>query len=200
MLRYVLFLAFFSYWAYTLFRRFMYSTKKGGIIIWYVVYCPHQNMQNLMELCKKTLSEQAAACVFTFTYDRMKRYQGEWHLERSLSFPDYFFIESSNGEQLEKEMNRNELASKILATGGIVTPVDTQEEELLRRLSDDSHHMGMSTGYIAKGKTYVTQGPLVGYESRIRKIDRHKRLARLSLPYAKGEMELCMGLEITSKS
>ena len=90
MLRYVLFLAFFSYWAYTLFRRFMYSAKKGGIIIWYVVYCPHQNMQNLMELCKKTLSEQAAACVFTFTYDRMKRYQGEWHLERSLSFPDYF--------------------------------------------------------------------------------------------------------------
>lgn len=27
MLRYVLFLAFFSYWAYTLFRRFMYSMK-----------------------------------------------------------------------------------------------------------------------------------------------------------------------------
>ena len=81
-------------------------------------------MQNLMDLCKATLSEQAATCVFTFTYDRMKRYQGEWHLERSYSFPDYFFIESSNGEQLEKEMNRNELASKILATGGIVTPVD----------------------------------------------------------------------------
>ena len=153
-----------------------------------------------MKICKENLSEQAATYVFTFTYDRMKRYQGEWHLERALSFPDYFFIESSNGEQLEKEMNRNELTSKILATGGIVTPVDKQEEELLRRLSDESHHMGMSTGYIAEGKTYVTQGPLRGYESRIRKIDRHKRLARLSLSYAKGEMELCMGLEITSKS
>lgn len=181
---YVLFLAFFSYWEYTLFRRFMYSEKKGEIAIWYVVYCPHQDMRQLMELCKKTLSKQAAACVFTFTYDRMKRYQGEWHLERFLSFPDYFFIESSNGEQLEKEMNRNELASKILATGGIVAPVDKQEEELLRRLSDESHHMGMSTGYIAEGKTYVTQGPLVGYESRIRKINRYKRLARISLPYA----------------
>ena len=178
----------------------MYSAKKGEIAIWYVVYCPHQDMRQLMEFCKKTLSEQAAACVFNFTYDRMKRYQGEWHLERSLSFPDYFFIESSNGEQLKKEMNRNELASKILATGGIVTPVDKQEEELLRRLSDESHHMGMSTGYIAEGKTYVTQGPLVGYESRIRKIDRHKRLARISLPYAKGEMKLCMGLEIKTKS
>ncbi len=157
-------------------------------------------MKHLMEICKATLSEQAATCIFTFTYDRMKRYQGEWHLERSYTFPDYFFIESSNGEQLEKEMNRNELASKILATGGIVTPVDSQEEELLRRLSDESHHMGMSIGYIAEGKTHVTQGPLVGYESRIRKIDRHKRLARISLPYARGEMELCMGLEITSKS
>ena len=157
-------------------------------------------MKHLMEICKATLSEQAATCIFTFTYDRMKRYQGEWHLERSYTFPDYFFIESNNGEQLEKEMNRNELASKILATGGIVTPVDSQEEEVLRHLSDESHHMGMSTGYIAEGKTHVTQGPLVGYESRIRKIDRHKRLARISLPYARGEMELCMGLEITSKS
>lgn len=129
----------------------MYSAKKGGIIIWYVVYCPHQNMQNLMELCKKTLSEQAAACVFTFTYDRMKRYQGEWHLERSLSFP-VILHRSKHGEQLEKEIESKELASKILATGGIVTPVDTQEEELLRRLSDESHHMKMSTGYIAEGK------------------------------------------------
>ena len=157
-------------------------------------------MQNLMNICKATLSKQAATGIFTFTYDRMKRYQGEWHLERSITFPDYFFLESSNGEQLEKELNQYQLASKILATGGIVRPVDRQEEELLRQLSDESHHMGMSTGYIAEGKTYVTAGPLVGYESRIRKIDRHKRLARISLPYAKGEMELCMGLEITSKS
>ena len=157
-------------------------------------------MQNLMEICKATLSKQAATGIFTFTYDRMKRYQGEWHLERSFTFPDYFFLESSNGEQLEKEMNQNQLASKILAAGGIFTPVDQQEEEILRNLSDESHHMGMSIGYIAEGKTHVIQGPLMGHESQIRKIDRHKRLARLSVPYAKGEMELCMGLEITSKS
>ena len=131
--------------------------RKGGIDIWYVVHCPHQNMQHLMDICKATLSEQVATCIFTFTYDRMKRYQGEWHLERSYTFPDYFFIESSNGEQLEKEMNRNELASKILATGGIVTPIDSQEEDLLRRLSDDSHHTGMSTGYIAEGKCWIFQ-------------------------------------------
>ena len=153
-----------------------------------------------MDLCKATLSEQAATCVFTFTYDRMKRYQGEWHLERSVTFPDYFFLESNNEEQLKKELNQYQLISKILATGGIITPVDEQEESLLRQLSDEFHHMGMSTGYIAEGKTYVTKGPLMGCESRIRKIDRHKRLAKLSLPYAKGEMELCMGLEITSKS
>ena len=31
--------------------------------------------------------------VFTFTFDCMKRYQGQWHTENALLFPNYIFLE-----------------------------------------------------------------------------------------------------------
>ena len=64
--------------------------------------------------------------------------------------------------------------------------------------------MGMSKGYIREGRTCVTEGPLQGRERFIRKIDRHKRLAKLSFSdgdkFGESRAEICAGLEIVAKS
>lgn len=50
------------------------------------------------------------------------------------------------------------------------------------RLSEEEKKkISMSTGYIKDGRTYVTKGPLQGREKMISRIDRHKRLAKLSI-------------------
>ena len=50
------------------------------------------------------------------------------------------------------------------------------------RLSEEEKKkISMSTGYIKDGRTYVTKGPLQGREKIISRIDRHKRLAKLSI-------------------
>ena len=77
------------------------------------------------------------------------------------------------------------------------TPVHREEEQFLRGLCDGTHHSGMSRGYIQDGHTHITEGPLRGKERLIRKIDRHKRLARLEMP---GNLrDVNVGLEIYSK-
>ena len=48
----------------------------------------------------------------------------------------------------------------------------------------------MSQGYIKNGITHIVTGPLVGMERRIRKIDRHKRLANIEMPM-QGMENLC---------
>ena len=60
--------------------------------------------------------------------------------------------------------------------------------------------MSLSKGHIRQGQTCVTQGTLQGKEDLIRKIDRHKRLARLEAPAGEGTQTLYVGLEIISKS
>ena len=82
--------------------------------------------------------------------------------------------------------------------------VKKEEKQFLQGVCGISHNLGMSKGYIQNGQTCVTEGPLQGREKLIRKIDRHKRLARLIIPgrnaFGDSNLEICAGLEIVSKS
>ena len=57
-----------------------------------------------MESCNKYLSQKALRSSFLLTYDRMRRYEGKWHLERRLLFPACVLLESENEERLLKEL------------------------------------------------------------------------------------------------
>ena len=52
----------------------------------------------------------------------------------------------------------------------------------IRDSGGTEHYVPMSRGIIRDGVTIVTEGPLVGNEARIRKIDRHRRLAKIEGP------------------
>ena len=79
--------------------------------------------------------------------------------------------------------------------------MDEETEAFLRRLGGTDHYVPMSRGIIRDGVTIVTEGPLVGNEARIRKIDRHRRLAKIEGPSELWQNEgFWTGLEITSKS
>ncbi|MCI8418109.1 MAG: antiterminator LoaP [Lachnospiraceae bacterium] len=168
--------------------------------IWYAVYCPIQQEQKVLQICKEHLSQDALQDAFVFTYDRMRRYEGDWHLERQRMFPGYVFLESTNLEQLNKEIEKVSYLKKILLGDGTLTSLQEREEMFLRRFCGEVHHFGMSRGYIRDGRTFVTEGPLRGQEQLIRKIDRHKRIARVSIPTVGCCREIQVGLEIMSKS
>ncbi len=57
-----------------------------------------------MDACNTNLSRNALRKSFLLTYDRMRRYKGEWHLERRLLFPAYVLLESENEERLLREL------------------------------------------------------------------------------------------------
>ena len=54
-------------------------------------------------------------------------------------------------------------------------------------------------GYLQGDKIIVTEGPLQGMESHIRRIDRHKRLAWLTIDVLGESREIAVGLEIIRK-
>ena len=60
--------------------------------------------------------------------------------------------------------------------------------------------MSLSKGHIREGRTHVTLGPLLGKEALIRKIDRHRRLARLEVSAGEGHLQMYGGLEILTKN
>lgn len=155
-------------------------------------------------MCRQILSPEVLQDVFVFTCDRMRRYEGVWHLEQQLCFPEYVFLESRNREQLIRELKNSSCMRDILADSSPLVSLNPEEEQFLRNLWGAGHHLEMSRGYIRDGQTFVTEGPLQGKEQLIRRIDRHKRMARIKIApektWDKDFPELQVGLEIVAKS
>lgn len=160
------------------------------VIIWYVFENSMKCKQELNDYIRQHIEKGLLIDAFTFSYDCLKRYLGAWHLEQMPMFPDYIFLESDKPELLIKE---------VMGAFGKIFKVSKEEEQLLKSLSNVQHNVEMSRGYIRGGSLCVTQGPLRGKEQMIRRIDRHKRIAKLSTVWGKGDFEWTAGLEIISK-
>ena len=144
----------------------------------------------MLALCRKHFSGVAVKDVFVLTYDRMRRYKGAWHKEKKLLFPFCVFLESDNEVLLFEEFNRlpfdefpeNDLGGYGIAKKGSgLVQINSEEETFLKFLYKEQHHLEMSQGVIRNGFAQIIAGPLIGMEQRISKIDRHKRLAKLTL-------------------
>ena len=176
-------------------------------------------------LCRKHLSIAAAKDIFVLTYDRMRRYEGTWHIEQKLLLPSYIIFDSGDGMALADELERvlshvfpkcNSRKYDIVKGSSRLIRVNEDEERFLKFLYGKQHHLEMSRGVIKDGITQITEGPLKGMEQWIGRIDRHKRLAKLLLtvnrdqrrgkkqdPQEIGEQDfryITAGLEITEKN
>lgn len=136
----------------------------------------------------------------------MRRYEGEWHLEKNLLFPSHIFLESEDRKVLAEELRKCSVLKEI---GNELFAVGKEKEKLLKTLCDESGNLRMSEGIIHKGVPQIIKGPLKGLENRICKIDRHKRLARIETALNPKEAEgsgdkwnleyISAGLEIVNK-
>ena len=120
-------------------------------------------------------------------------------------FPGYVFIETeATRQEIIKEMQDIFHTShdifrfvKYGDTGDIAMKED--ERNTLQKLCNDDHCIEASSGIIAGNRVYVKEGPLKGFESIIRKIDRHKRRAFIELDFMGDVRKVAVALEIVEK-
>ncbi len=80
------------------------------------------------------------------------------------------------------------------------TPALTENEKhYLSRLVGDGDVIQSSIGYIEGDRVYITDGPLMGCESQIVYIDRHKRFAKIDIDFLGEKRTITVPLEIISK-
>ena len=91
---------------------------------------------------------------------------------------------------------------KILHNGDNEKDVAVREKERLywERLFDTNFCVAGSVGFIEGDTIRVTSGPLVGMESRIKKIDRHRREAVVEVEVMGAVRELKVMLEVVEKT
>ena len=78
-------------------------------------------------------------------------------------------------------------------------PLAPDAQEWFERCMDEGHVLRSSSAVIVDGVLHVQEGPLVGQEQRVRKVDRHRRRCEVSLGWD-GAFTEQMPLDVPFKS
>lgn len=118
---------------------------------------------------------------------------GEWHLQTKKLLPGYLFLASDDPKQLTEQCKKNH----ILAKNDELILLNDQDMGLFSLTKNGIFEL--SKGIIVNGKLKIISGPLMGKKSEIKKIDRHKRKAWVSVNLFGKERLIVVGLEVFQK-
>ena len=182
--------------------------------MWYAIKTePGQEMEVCRKLKAFVLNMPAGNFRVLYCVQK-KRYLGQWHDERMRFLPGYLFFVTDkawSGGRQKMEENAEKICTDLMSAqrwctgkssgyGRMVFPVRCKEEELLMKLTKGKDEVGMSQGIIRDGVLKIQEGALTGLESRVKKIDRHKRKGYITVRLNDEEMTAEIGLEIKEKT
>ena len=167
----------------------------------YVIQVVGGRENHVCDLVNKILNEEIKDC-YVPRREVFRRAGGEWITVRETLFPGYLFVETENIEQVMGRLTKVPALTRLLGVGDEhVTPLSPDEVAWLSGLMKPFDKVvEASVGVIEGDRVVVTNGPLVGHEAQIKKVDRHKRLAYLDMRMFGRTKTIKVGLEIVRKS
>ena len=174
----------------------------GGRVtdMWYAVQVETGREETARNMCKKIINTELYTDIFIIRFDRAKRYYGAWHKEKKIMFPGYMFIDTDNPCEIYGQLKNVPELTKILGREGEdFIPIEAGKEAMFKAMVNEDYEIPISVGVIEGDKVIVKDGPLVGMEGFIKKIDRHKRLAVLNTEMFNQQINASVGLEIIEK-
>ena len=168
--------------------------------MWYVIQVRTGTEENICCQCRKIIDSSILERCFIPYYQEKKKYQGKWHTQERILFPGYVFLVTNHVEELYESLKDIIGSTRLIGTGEEIVPLSEEEVTLLLRLGKEEQLVELSTGIIENSQIRILEGPLVGMEGTIRKIDRHKRKAWLEIEMFGRTVEMQVGLEVIAKS
>ena len=172
--------------------------------MWYVMQVRTGTEENIRCQCQRLISSDTLERCFIPYYQQKKRFQGEWHIQERILFPGYVFLITQNLEKLVESLKKVIGMTKLIDTGDEIVPLSEAEISLITKLGGKSSSsesiVKISQGIIEGDQVHILSGPLKGLEGAIRKIDRHKRIAYLSVDMFNRTVDMKVGLEIVAKN
>ena len=168
---------------------------------WYVLFVIGGKEQQLCNF----LNQETDWYAFYPKIELVRRKNSIDHTIEKPLFPSYIFVESDDKHQdfqtkLRELRARKTGIVKELNYKDDVPALYDEEKEYLKGLLDEKHTLKKSTGYIENDHVIIMDGPLKGYESRIHKIDRHKRKAVLEVEMLHKKIDVTVPLEIIKRT
>ena len=166
---------------------------------WYVIQVLTGSELAICRDMKDLLDKDLYEHCFVPMAERQYRKEGKFITLRKPLFPGYLFIVSDCIEGINGSLWKISKFKRILRADNAFVPMEPEEVKAFQSLADEDFNITMSKGFIAGDVITVTEGPLKGCEGQICKIDRHKRMASVELPFLGQQTRIRLPLEIVDK-
>lgn len=145
-----------------------------GRVRWYPVWAPGREQATCQKL-KSILPEDILADAFVLRREQWHKRRGAWELRTVPVWEGYLFVSTADAAALDRAMSRLSFPARIAGgADGRFAPLDPSAQAWYEAACDSSRVIRTSTAAIVGGELRVQDGPLVGQEPRVERIDRHK--------------------------
>lgn len=158
-----------------------------------------ENSNKMQEL--QTPSPYLIEECFIPMLERKIKYKGKWRLVKERILPGYVFIVTRSPEQVFQSLKQIPRFTSLLgdADSGFF-PLNEQEVHFISRFGDHEHVSHLSQVTVEAGnKVRILEGDLLNYEGEIVKINLHKRVAIVRVPFMGSSVDVHLGIEIVEK-
>lgn len=165
--------------------------------MWYVIQVLKGREQAMGELISRVAADGLLDECFSPRFATERKVQGRFEpCERDL-FPGYLIAITKNPAELERTLLGLPEFARVLSQGDAFVPLAREEVELIEAFTRRGERvMPMSQAVKDGDGVVVTEGPLVGLEARISRIDRKRSVAYLEFDLCGHTVGARMGLAV----
>lgn len=172
---------------------------------WYVVFTKTGCEKKISDLLNFKFRQDNSFHSFVPEKEIHVRRQGAFEKEKRICFPGYTFISVDqttvyfNDEVYQFIIRLNDVYKFLTYGDGSDMVMREEEQCALSRFMNDDYCIQESIGFYEGDNVIITSGPLVGMESKIIKIDRHKHMAKLEITFMQDKRPISVALKMLSK-
>lgn len=171
-----------------------------GNMRWYLVHTPAGMEQSTCKKLLKLIPADLLTDAFTLQKERWEKRNGVWSIRRIQMYPEYFFAVSRDVQGLNNALRKLSFHVDLVGSAErAVMPLSEDARAFFEKVAGPDHVIRCSTAVIEGEVLRVTEGPLMGCEHLITRVDRHLRRCWVSVGEPEGGFLEALPLEVPKK-
>ena len=177
------------------------TNGQHGRVRWYLVHTPNGKERETCEKVRRIIPHELMQDAFVMQKEFWFKRDGAWSLQTKPMYKEYFFVATRDAALLDKALAQLSFGCRIAGSrerAYASMPDDAQD--WYRSVLDDDGVVRNSVARIEDGVLHIEQGPLVGQEARVKKVDRHKRWCLVDVGEGDSAFRELLPLDVPSKT
>ena len=162
---------------------------------------PHGKERETCEKVRRIIPHELMQDAFVMQKEFWFKRDGAWSLQTKPMYKEYFFVATRDAALLDKALAQLSFGCRIAGSKErAYAPMPDDAQDWYRSVLDDNGVVRNSVARIEDGVLHIEQGPLVGQEARVKKIDRHKRWCLVDVGEGDFAFRELLALDVPSKT